>query len=391
MPPKPVPKLCRHRGRSQAYVRLNGRQVYLGPWVGPEPSPEAVRAYNRIVAELAAGVSPIDDGLTVAELALKHLDHCDGYYRRADGTPTGEVRVQQAAWRWVVALYADTDAKDFGPQQLRAVRQTMVDEGRARSYVNAVARRIVAAFKWAAAHGLVDETVWLKLKAVDGLRRGRSQARETEPVGPVADDVVERTLPHLSPVVAAMVRLQRLTGCRPGEVVAIRPCDVDRSSDVWLYRPESHKNTHRGQTRVIPLGPRAQEVLAPFLARTPEQYCFSPAESMAQYRAERTAARKTPASCGNKPGSNRKGKPKKQPGERYDARAYAHAVAAACRKAGVEHWSPNRLRHTAATELRKRHGLEAAQVILGHSRLETSQVYAAKAIAAAIEIARQSG
>src|SRR4029453_18728950 len=41
-------------------------------------------------------------------------------------------------------------------------------------------------------------------------------------------------------------------------------------------------------------------------------------------------------------------------------------------------WSPNQLRHSAATEIRKRFGLEASQVVLGHSELGTTQIYAQK-------------
>ena len=34
------------------------------------------------------------------------------------------------------------------------------------------------------------------------------------------------------------------------------------------------------------------------------------------------------------------------------------------------HWAPNQLRHMAATDIRKCHGLEAAGVILCHNQLE---------------------
>ena len=38
--------------------------------------------------------------------------------------------------------------------------------------------------------------------AVSGLRKGRSEAKETDPVLPVDDETVQATLPHLTPVVA---------------------------------------------------------------------------------------------------------------------------------------------------------------------------------------------
>ena len=55
------------------------------------------------------------------------------------------------------------------------------------------------------------------------------------------------------------------------------------------------------------------------------------------------------------------------------------------------HWSPNQLRHTAATEIRKHHGLEAAQVILGHSQANVTQVYAERDLAKGLEVAKQIG
>ena len=76
-----------------------------------------------------------------------------------------------------------------------------------------------------------------------------------------------------------MIRFQRLTGCRPGEVCILRPCDVDTSGEVWAYRPESHKTEHHGRDRVIFLGPKAQDVLRPYLLRDKTAYCFVPAES----------------------------------------------------------------------------------------------------------------
>jgi integrase len=39
-------------------------------------------------------------------------------------------------------------------------------------------------------------------------------------------------------------------------------------------------------------------------------------------------------------------------------------------------WHPNRLRHSAATIIRQRFGLEAAQVALGHASANVTQVYA---------------
>ncbi len=146
-------------------------------------------------------------------------------------------------------------------------------------------------------------------------------------------------------------------------------------------------------------------------------YCFRPIDSEAKRRAEVHTNRKTPLSCGNRPGSNRRSKPKRSAGECYTTGSYGRAIKRACDKAfphpklgyklrssftdaekrelrewqSQHHWAPNQLRHTAATEIRKRHGLEAAQVILGHSQLGVTQVYAERDIAKGMEVARLIG
>ena len=52
---------------------------------------------------------------------------------------------------------------------------------------------------------------------------------------------------------------------------------------------------------------------------------------------------------------------------------------------------PNRLRHSAATRIRKAFVLEAAQVVAGHARADVTQVYAERDLSRAIEVMRQLG
>jgi integrase len=59
--------------------------------------------------------------------------------------------------------------------------------------------------------------------------------------------------------------------------------------------------------------------------------------------------------------------------------------------APIPDWSPNQLRHAAATEIRKKFGLEAAQVVLGHSTADITQVYAERNQALAAQVIRQIG
>ncbi len=80
--------------------------------------------------------------------------------------------------------------------------------------------------------------------------------RESKPVGPVDDDVVDATRTFLNRHVRGLVEFQRLTGCRPGEACALRWCDLDTSRVVWVYRPPHHKTAWRGRLASSPPGRR---------------------------------------------------------------------------------------------------------------------------------------
>ncbi len=136
-------------------------------------------------------------------------------------------------------LYGRTPAKDFGPLCLLAIQRQLAEKKLARRYVNDVVDKIRRCFKWGVSRELIPASVYHGLATVEGLHKGRTTAREPAPILPVEGALVDATLPYLPPIVADMVRFQRLTGCRPGEVCQLRPMDLDRSGEVWQYRPAS--------------------------------------------------------------------------------------------------------------------------------------------------------
>jgi len=273
-------------------------------------------------------------------------------------------------------------------------------------------------FKWAVENELVSPSVLHGLQAVRGLQRSRTEARETSPIGPVHLAAVEATLPHLNRHVAAMVQLQQLTGMRPGEVCAIRPCDIEMSGTVWFYRPGSnqgptgqHKTAHHGRQRIIALGPKCMEIIKPFLTLNTTAYLFCPAKALEGMRAEIRRKRRTKVQPSQQ---NRRSKgPQWTPGERFRTGAYAYCIRRACVRADrearskavlqgmdpkeaearvfVPHWHPHQLRHTHATEVRRRYGLEAAQVALGHSQANVTQIYAERDLSLAVRVASEIG
>jgi len=280
-------------------------------------------------------------------------------------------------------------------------------------------------FKWAVGDELVPGHVLHALQAVPGLRKGRGDAREPEPVKPVSMELIEAVEPYVSRQVWAMIQLQLLTGARSGELTIMRPCDVERSGKVWVYRPEQHKTAHHGHHRRIYIGPKAQRVLAPFLLRDPEAYCFCPIEAVQEWRRQAYQNRVTPPEQGNGPGTNCKDNPKWTPGWRYKTDTYRVAIVRGCDRAfpapeplarredeskarwqkrltkkqkkelalwrKAHRWHPHQLRHNYATDVRKQFGLEAAQILLGHSKADVTQIYAERDMTRAATVAAKIG
>ena len=382
MPRKTPPRLRLHKSSGRAVVTLNGRDTYLGP----HGTPEAAAAYHRVIGEwLAAGGAPrptANAPLTVAELVLAYRRQIEASYHSASNEPN-QVRL---ALQPVVDAYAHTPAAKFGPLSLKAVREGWVRTGLARGYVNQRTRRIVQAWRWAVENELVPAACWQSLKAVGGLRKGRTAARETPPVRPVRDEVFVATLAEIgSPQVRAILQVMRLTGARPGEVCAMRTGDIDRSVSPWVYRPRTHKTDHHGHAREVFIGPRAQAILAEWLRADPDAYLFQPREAATAVREAAKVAGRSDAdrarAARNKRAADaraRGGKPRNRrlPGECYTPGRLGHAVGRACQRAEIEHWHPHQLRHAAATELRREIGIEGARVVLGHRSPGMTEVYA---------------
>jgi integrase len=187
-------------------------------------------------------------------------------------------------------------------------------------------------------------------------------------VSPADETDVEKVKATLPSTLRAMVDLQLLTGMRPGEVRIMRPMDVDTTGDVWVYRPQQHKTEHFGQTREVLIGQQAQTVLVPFPNRRLDAFCFDPREAVKQRAAECPTHRRKPNTSPRRT--------RRTLGDHYTKDAYARAIHRACKAAGVEPWTPNQLRHTFATRVRKEFGLEVARVVLGHATADTTEIYA---------------
>jgi len=403
-----LPSYRKHKQSGQAIVTLSGQDFLLGTY----DTDVSRREYDRVIAEwLERGRQPLlhrQEGLFIAEVASRYWAYATQRYVR-HGQPTAEQFHIKTAVKHLLRLYENDLVGEFGPLQLKVVRQAMVDAGWARTYVNQQIGVLVRMFKWGVTEGLIPAAVHAALDLVNGLRRGETQARETSKVRGVEHAIVQSTLPFLSPTVRAMIELQEATGMRPGEVCILRPDDLDRSGDVWEFRPVEHKTSYHELDRLICIGPRGQEILRPFLLRPADAYCFSPKESAQWHRDQRHEARKTRLSCGNVPGSNRKSAPKRSPRDKFDAGSYRRAVHRACDVAFPvpkdiaavaellidwrknHRWSPRQLRHTTASRIRREFDIEAAKAVLGHQATNVTGIYAEVDRRRAIEVARKIG
>jgi len=340
---------------------------------------ESRSAHARLALELAVSPAATYEGenISVAEVMLAYLTFAAKYYADSDGKPTKELGCMKAAIKPVRTLYGELPAKDFGPLALKAVRQSMVDAGLCRALVNRRTDKVKRVFKWAVAEELIPVATFESLRTLAGLRHGRTEARESKPVLPVADEIVKATLPHLPIHVRALVELMQYTGMRPSEACGMKLALIDRTAETWIYKPLSHKTAHAGKSRFVPLGPNARRVLAEFLqgrSLAPDESLFSPRRARDERFEAMRAGRKSKVQPSQ--ADRRKAKPKRQPSDQYRQETVTHAVAIACEKAGIAHWHPYQLRHLFATRVRKEHCLEAAQVLLGHSRADVTQIYA---------------
>lgn len=448
-----IPKIRHHKASGRAAVVLDGRWIYLGKF-GTE---EARQEYERRITEWLANGRRLrsdNDGMPLTELIARYWRFAETYYRGRDGEPSKELSAIRCAMRPLKRLYGRTAASAFGPLALKTVRQTMIEtpilpEGEGgsgdsderkrptRTQVNQQVGRIKRMFKWAASEELVPASVFHALQSVDGLRRGRSTARESEPVRPVPDEYVDAVLPHVSRQVRAMIEIQRLTGMRSGELVPMRACDIDMTGRLWIYRPERHKTERFGFAREVCLGPRAQAIIRQFLTTDREAYLFRPADAERERDQERRRKRKTrvqPSQAKRKA----KSKPKRAPTDCYTSDTYRRAIERACDLADarardvappfrcgqcereyttfhylrrhaeqvhgialekpklegerqIPRWHPHQLRHNLATRLRREFGIEVARVMLGHASVGTTEIYAERDSKVAREVMGKIG
>jgi integrase len=395
------PKLCHHKALGLAMVYVNGKARYLGK----HGSAEATKAYKQFVSEWATGAAPVAPAdvvpitapraLTIAEAVIQYKAHAERYYQSREVDNLGE------AIKPMRVKFGFMPVADFGPLQLRTLRNHWIEQGLARNTINARVIRLKRFFRWACSYELIETSVLDRLNTVESLMPGRG-GKETRPKQPVTWEKVEATLPFLPEMVRAMVLFAWHCGARPAEVTRLTTDDVRGAKhyptgEVWVVEIERHKTALYGHVRQILVNRSAQAILTPWLREdATEKPIFSPL---------RVDDRQL----------KRKGK--RLPGETYSRAAFQQVVRRACRRAyphptlatiskkmltadqkaelqewdAAHAWSPNLLRHAFGERLCDIGGLEASQMAMGHSKPDTTLIYAGAAKKRAMEAVREMG
>lgn len=368
---KRPPKYGRHKGRNLARVVINGQHIYLGEY----DSPESWREYAEIVerwqrGEFDEGLQPahsngerhplLEPTITVGKLTLQFWDFARDYYASRDGSENGRTGIVRTGCKLMNGHFQHIAVDDIGPLKLKTARDTLIERAHCRKYINDIISQIVTMFAWGVENELVAPGTVAALREVKALRKGKTNARESAPVDPVSDEDLAATIAAANTPISDMLRLQRLTGARPGEIRLMRGEQIVQMGGRWfLDTGDQHKTSHHGKARVIPLNAEAIAIIDQYhTGLSTDKYLFT------------TGTR---------------------PNIPYDKDSYGQAVRRASKRAGVPQFGPNRIRHTVATYVVESGDLEAAAVLLGHASTATTRIYAKRSMQRAADVADKLG
>lgn len=365
-----LPKMGRHSS-GQARITLNGKVHYLGAF----GSPEAHQRYGELIQQwLDGGRRPLHTQPHPGQVTVTVRDLFEQYrtwiVTTGRYTKNGATTPQRGLIERSLTSFEDFAGHMRATQLTEAVivqwrDRIELNRKLTRGGVNRKVQMLLGALRWAKTRGLLPKAVWADCRDIEPLKKGecgnrreRLRVRRAVTLEEVEKVAAACTCRH----VAAMLRVQALVGCRPGEVAGMRWADIDKTPVVvddvplWTYRVADPvaKTAHHGRSISYAIPPRAQAILAEFPA-FPTALIFSPAQSIA----ERGRSRKTAPAFGPK----------------WTARAYRNAVVRACVAAGVAYFTPHEVRHGAITRAAEQHGVLAAQRLANHSSAATTARY----------------
>ena len=320
---------------------------------------------------------------TVGELMQKYVHWAEGALRPTrEGNESPDLAKVRRAKKFL-APYELWPIADFGPDELRKVQKALVaskyktgdtEKHYTRRGINDTINVVRSAWKWGLGRGLVKiENVQI-LGEVKPLRVGQENAYENQLRGRITEEEFTRVIAATNSVIGDMLRLIWHTAMRPYEICSMRPCDiVADDSECWLYIPGrdrsplgDHKTVRFERIKVIPLTRSAQDILRPRIdCWESTEFIFSPKEAVETVEHLRVNCR-----------------------PKYDHNSLCRACKRACKRAGVRTFVPYDLRRTAATGTRARLGKEAAKLLLGHRKTDTTDIYLLEEVQEIVKVAK---
>lgn len=349
MAKKHIPKYGHHKASDQAIVFINKKAHYLGK----HNSKESIEKYNRLVSRYLAGVMHPDKEFVIAYLCESFIKHAFPDYSKREQSKF------KSCIKQLCKNYINCNVDEFKPIDLEIVRNQMIDEGWTRQYINEMVRRIKVIFKHGVRHEIANVNTWKALDSITHIKAGKTSAREYRDIQPADMNLVNQVMNIATQSIKSMIRVQLLTGMRPIEICDMKWLELSSVRDVMIYKPESHKTMHHGLSRTIYICNDAEQIIE-----------SQPRTSDHVFVPERTR-------------QDRFGNPINY----YQRKNYSNQIKKLCKQINGEdgeRFTPNQLRHNFATNIRSQFDAETAQVLLGHSNLSTTEIYAEKDMAKAL-------
>ena len=177
--------------------------------------------------------------------------------------------------------------------------------------------------------------------------------------------------------------------------------EIDRSGEIWVYRPVKHKGTWRGHGKAVALGKPEQEIIAPRLkGKPPQAAVFSPKATIIEKKERDAARRKTKVQPSQVlRAESRAENPKSRVREHYDSGSYRQSIEYAIIRANktlppdqqIPHWTPYQLRHSGVTEITLENdgNCDVARAVAGQKSIAVTQGYNHADLKIAIEQAKK--
>ena len=240
-------------------------------------------------------------------------------------------------------------------------------------------------FKWGVSEELVPNNIYSALTTVPPVAMGETNAVEACPRTTTSDEIFSAVINHLRGFYRDIALVLRYTAMRPIELIRMTVGEVHTDdSGVLLYIPVRHKNSHRGKSRIIPFGPRATEVIRPYLQGKPsEAFVFAKEDSLKNLYDSK--------------GMNNRPREEKlcgisEPAFRKALRqAFNESINDGSIPADTPMWTPYSIRHLAITEMGTLEGVVAGQRLAGHSQLRTTEIYSHQELTESIALAMKHG